>query len=305
MGKVVWTPHSHERKEDKMLFSRRNFIKGSTILGTLAVAGGFWRGIDSGVFRTSQGPAYATWENSFKGIEGLVNAAILAANAHNAQPWLFKLGSTAIDIMEETGRNLGTVDLYSREMTISLGCALENLTIAAKVNGFSPTISYFPNMSDERHIATIVLSKMAPLPSELYDAIPKRHMNRGPYDKTRPISPEIFQTFSNLNTDTSDVQLSFFNTEQDKLKIGQAMIDATRVLISDKEMIDVDPKWTRQTWQDIEKYKDGITIDAQGLPILTRIIAKMLPPMSPEQNNKFWLDTLKTKHVGTAAAFGL
>lgn len=26
--------------------------------------------------------------------------------------------------------------------------------------------------------------------------------------------------------------------------------------------------------------------------------------MSQEQNNKFWLDSLKNKHVGTAAAFG-
>ena len=49
-----------------MLFSRRNFIKGSTILGSLAVAGGFWRGIDSGVFSTSEGPAYTAWENSLK-----------------------------------------------------------------------------------------------------------------------------------------------------------------------------------------------------------------------------------------------
>jgi len=290
--------------EDKVLFSRRNFIKGSAILGSLAVAGGFWRGVDSGVFSTSQGPAYAAWGNSFEGNEGLVNAAILAANAHDAQPWLFKLGNSSINILADTSRNLGPVDPYSREMHISLGCAIENLSIAAKAKGFSPKITYFPNKSDDRHIATIDLSTMSPLPSELYDAIPKRHMNRGPYNKTRPISPEIFQTLSNLNSDSSDVQLSFFNTEQDKLKIGQAMIEATQVLMSDQEMIDVDPKWTRQTWQDIEKHKDGITTDAQGLPILTRIIAKMLPPMSPEQNNKFWLDTLKVKHVGTAAAFG-
>ena len=290
--------------EDKVLFSRRNFIKGSAILGSLAVAGGFWRGIDSGVFSTSQGPAYAAWENGSEGIEGLVNAAILAANAHDAQPWLFKLGNSSIDIKADTRRNLGPVDPYSREMYISLGCALENLINAAKAKGFSPKITYFPNKQDKWHVATIDLETMPPLYSELYDAIPKRHMNRGPYEKNRPISQEIFQTLSNLNSDSSDVQLSFFDNEHVKLEIGQAMIEATQVLMSDQEMIDVDPKWTRQTWQDIEKYKDGITTDAQGLPILTRIIAKMLPPMSPEQNNKFWLDTLKTKHVGTAAAFG-
>ncbi len=290
--------------EDKDLFSRRNFIKGSAILGSLAVAGGFWRGIDNGVFSTSQGPAYAAWENSFEGVEGIVNAAILAANAHDAQPWLFKLGNSSIDVMADTDRSLGVVDPYSREMTISLGCALENLTIAAKAKGFSPEITYFPNKQDRWHIATIDLTTMSPLPSELYDAIPKRHMNRGAYDKTRPISPGISETLNNLNTDSSDVRLFYFDSQDDKLKIGQAMIQATQVLINDKEQIDVDPKWMRQTWQDIEKYKDGITTDAQGLPTLTRIIAKMLPSMSPEQNNRFWLDTLKDKHVGTAAAFG-
>ncbi|MHB8075599.1 Acg family FMN-binding oxidoreductase [Desulfosporosinus fructosivorans] len=290
--------------EDRVLFSRRNFIKGSAILGSLAVVGGFWRGLDSGVFSTSKGPAYAAWENSFEGVEGLVDAAILAANAHNAQPWLFKLGDSSIDIKADTDRNLGAVDPYSREMYISLGCALENLTIAAKAKGFSPKITYFPNKQDSWHIATIDLATMAPLPSALYDAIPKRHMNRGPYDKTRPISPEIIQTLSYLNTDSSDVKLSFFNTQQDKLKIGQAMIEATQALISDKEQINVDSKWMRKSWQDIQKYKDGITTDAQGLPTLTRIIAKMLPPMSQEQNNEFWLNTLKDKHVGTAAAFG-
>jgi len=290
--------------EDKVLFSRRNFIKGSAILGSLAVAGSFWRGVDSGVFSTSEGPAYTAWESSFEGMDGLVDAAILASNAHDAQPWLFKIGDSSIDIKADTNRNLGVVDPYSREMHISLGCALENLTIAAKAIGYSPKITYFPNKQDRLHIATIELSAMAPLPSELYDAIPKRHMNRGAYDKTRPISPEISQTLNDLNTDSSDVRLFLFNSQEDKLKIGQAMIEATQVLINDKEQIDVDPKWMRQTWQDIEKYKDGITTDAQGLPLLTRIIAKMLPPMSPEQNNKFWLDTLKNKHVGTAATFG-
>lgn len=289
--------------EETVLFNRRNFIKGSAILGILA-AGGGWRAAENGVYSTSKGPAYAAWENSFEGLEEFVNAAILAANAHNSQPWLFKLGNSSINIKADTDRNLGAVDPYLREMYISLGCALENLTITAKAKGFSPKTVYFPNKQDRQQIATIDLATMSPLSSELYDAIPKRHMNRGPYDKTRPISSEIIQKLSNLNTDSSEVKLYFFNTQQDILKIGQVMIEATQALISDKEQCDVDPKWMRQSWQDIEKYKDGITTDAQGLPTLTRIIAKMLPPMSQEQNNKFWLDTLKEKHVGTAAAFG-
>jgi len=290
--------------QDRVLLSRSNFLKGSALLGSLAVAGGVWRVVDSGVFSTSQGPAFTAWQNNFEGIEGLVDAAILSSNAHNAQPWLFKLGKSSIDIKADTSRNLGAVDPNLRELYISIGCALENLTLAAKAKGFSPKTTYFPNKQDRLHIVTVDLSPASPLPSELYDAIPKRHMNRGPYDKNRLISPEIIKEFTSLNTDSSEVKLYLFDDPQDKLNIGQAMIEATEVLIADKEQIDVDPKWMRQSWQDIETYKDGITTDAQGLSTLYRILAKMIPPMSPEQNNAFWLKTLKEKHVGTAAAFG-
>ncbi|HBW34687.1 twin-arginine translocation signal domain-containing protein [Desulfosporosinus sp. BICA1-9] len=122
---------------NKVLINRRNFLKGSAIISSLAVAGGFWRAAENGVFSTGKGPAYTAWETSFNGLEGLVNAAILAANAHNAQPWLFKLGNSTIDLKADTGRNLGPVDPYLREMYISLGCALENLIVAAKARLFS------------------------------------------------------------------------------------------------------------------------------------------------------------------------
>lgn len=286
------------------LINRRNFLKGSAIIGSMAAAGGFWRATENGVFSTGKGPAYTAWETSSNGLEGLVNAAILAANAHNAQPWLFKLGNSSIELKADTGRNLGPVDPYLREMYISLGCALENLIVAAKEKGYSPKITFFPDQQDIKYIAKIDLTTMKPLHTEFYDAIPKRHMNRGPYDTNRPVTQECIESLMSLNNDMSEVKLFMFESQQDKLKIGQAMIEATQALINDKEQIDVDPKWMRQSWQDIEKYKDGITTDAQGLPTLTRVIAKMLPSMSQEQNNKFWLGTLKDKHVGTAAAFG-
>lgn len=284
--------------------NRRNFIKSSVILSGMLAVGGFWRAAETGVFTTGQGIAYEAWRNSYEDLEDLINAAILATNAHNSQPWLFKLETSSIDIKADTGRNLGSVDPYLREMYISLGCALENMAIAARAKGYSPKITYFPNKQDNRHIAKIDLATISPLPSELYDAIPMRHMNRGSYDKKRPISQEIIQSFINLNADNSAVKLFVFDSPQDKLKIGGAMVNATKAFISDKEQVSVDAKWMRQSWQEIEKYKDGITSDAQGLPTLTRVIAKMLPPLSQENNNQFWLDSLKNKHVATAVAFG-
>lgn len=61
----------------------------------------------------------------------------------------------------------------------------------------------------------------------------------------------------------------------------------------------------RLSWQDLQKYRDGLTLDASGSPALIRAIAKMLPPTSLEQNDRFWLDATQKVHVSTAPAFGI
>jgi nitroreductase len=61
----------------------------------------------------------------------LVRAALLASNPHNTQPWLFKLTPAKVELYAHTARNLGSFDPYLREMHIGLGCALENMLLAA------------------------------------------------------------------------------------------------------------------------------------------------------------------------------
>ncbi|MGF1591377.1 MAG: hypothetical protein ACFCU7_19465 [Pleurocapsa sp.] len=48
----------------------------------------------------------------------------------------------------------------------------------------------------------------------------------------------------------------------------------------------------RLNWQNIQKYRDGLTLDASGSPALLRAIAKILPPTSLEQNDRFWFDCI-------------
>ncbi len=73
-----------------------------------------------------------------QGPVNLVRAAILAANPHNSQPWLFHVTRTQIDLYADLQRNIGTVDPFLREMHLGLGCALENLLVAAPANGYTP-----------------------------------------------------------------------------------------------------------------------------------------------------------------------
>src|SRR5215470_6580031 len=95
-------------------FSRRKVLAlagGGTLV--LVAGGGVWRAADQGVFSTGQGPAYEPWDDwrtATKGPLDLVLAAILSANPHNTQPWLFQVTPSHINLFADRGRTIGAID---------------------------------------------------------------------------------------------------------------------------------------------------------------------------------------------------
>jgi hypothetical protein len=148
--------------------SRRKFLKlaGSGI-AIVVVGGTVWRAFSNGVFSSGHGPAYEPWKDwkteteEGAGPLSLVASAILAANAHNTQPWLFVVNPNKIDLFADTKRNIGTIDPYLREMYEGLGCALENLVLAAEAKGYSYNLKLMPNPTSKTHVATISLIQRA------------------------------------------------------------------------------------------------------------------------------------------------
>jgi hypothetical protein len=65
-----------------------------------------------------------------------------------------------------------------------------------------------------------------------------------------------------------------------------------------------DNRWYRATWQEVQRSRDGITLDAAGLPDLTRVLGKILPPASLDQQNSYFLQGVESQ-VQTAGVFGL
>ena len=289
-------------------FSRRKVIAlaGSGTL-ILVVGGGVWRAADQGVFSTGQGPAYQPWDDwrtPTRGPLNLVRAAILAANPHNSQPWLFHVTQTQIDLFSDRRRNLGTVDPFLIEMHIGLGCALENLLLAAAANGYITQVTLSPDASDETLVARIGLAPGSAPVSALYNMIPLRHTNRYPYDTGRPVTTETLDALSALGDD-ADVRVFWFASAQQRKPVGNLLVEAAHAFVADKAQDVVDTgTWWRGTWQDIQQHRDGITLDAAGLPDLTRAIGKMLPSVSVEQQDSSFLQNT-AEQVKTAGAFGL
>src|SRR5215470_13030049 len=134
----------------------------------LVVGGVIGRAADQGVFGTNTGPACDAWRAwDLPGGENLdlVRAAILAANAHDSQPWGFRLAPARIDLYADTARNLGSIDPLRREMQLSLGCALENLLLVAQARGSSPALTLRPDPANQTHVARVDLSPGQPFVS--------------------------------------------------------------------------------------------------------------------------------------------
>ncbi len=290
-------------------YSRRRLLKlageGALVLSAGGLGLTIWRAVDQGVFSTNIGPAYDAWRDwNLPGKDNLdlVRAAILAANAHDSQPWLFRLGPDHVDLYADPARNLGSIDPLRREMYISLGCALENLLLAAQAKGLTPTLTLMPDRANETHVARVDLSKGQPKISPLYTAIPNRHTNRGPYDTGRPVSSQTLLAMAAL-IDEPEIGVVWFTSDADKKTFADLTIRATEAFIADSQQADDDFAWYRNDWHQLQALKDGITIDASGIPPLLRAAAKIIP-VSRQQDDQGWLDNTRDIQVATAAAFG-
>jgi len=83
------------------------------------------------------------------------------------------------------------------------------------------------------------------------------------------------------------------------------MIAAAQALTEDSEQSISDNRWFRHDWDSIQRYKDGLTLDGQGLSELTTAIAKMLPATSRSYNDEYWVKRTRDPQTRTAAAYGV
>lgn len=278
----------------------------------LAGAGGVTaRSALNGVWNQGQGAPYELWSGwqDAPGVHALVAAGVLAANPHNLQPWLFELGvdergGDVIDVFDDPSRAMPVNDADGRERAAGYGCAIQNIVVAARATGLQAEVVTLPD-GDPRRVARITVSAGAqPTDRELRlaAAIANRHSNRGPYTD-QPVDPHLLDAHT-LDAPAGATVEWITDTAQ-RAALGALIVDATQAIVDDEEMSTEAFGLFRSDRADIDRYRDGLTLDGQGLDPITLLLAKILPAQSRASGDQFWVNTdaaLGLQHINQITA---
>jgi hypothetical protein len=117
----------------------------------------------------------------------LIRFATLAANSHNTQAWQFRVAANKIDILPDLTRRTPVVDPDNHHLFVSMGCAAENLSVAAASRGLPGEVVFDPVTS----ALSFTLGTGAATDTALSDAIPLRQSTRGLYDGSTLTAAEL------------------------------------------------------------------------------------------------------------------
>ena len=130
------------------------------------------------------------------GLRDYVRFGTLAPNSHNTQSWKFRLGADTIDIFPDFSRRTPIVDPDDHHLYVTLGCAAQNVVIAANATGRPAEVSVRTDARGGTAIQ-VLLGKGSGIAHrtdvDLCNAIPVRQSTKSEYDGHALSGPELRQ----------------------------------------------------------------------------------------------------------------
>lgn len=197
-------------------------------------------------------------------IRALVACAVLAPSSHNTQPWRFQITADSVSLFADRTRALRVNDAQDRELTISCGCALMNLRIAAAHNGLSTAYAVTPDPGNEDLLAVVSLKKAAgtPLPEAgLFSAIEGRRTYRKPFE-SRDVPNALLTALADTAAEEG-AWLHLFSSEEERRAVAALVADGDAIQWGD-------PRWRRELagWMRPRRRGDGLGVPGIIAPII-------------------------------------
>lgn len=207
-------------------------------------------------------------------LEKLIEYGIKAPSGHNTQPWLFSVNESEIHIHPDLNRALPVVDSDNHALYISLGCAVENIVIAATQYGLRASVSINKAQDSKPFIVISLTPDDFIQEDELVNYIEKRQSTRNEYSDQKV--PEV-----DLNTLRNSFEFEGVGlitlTEGNKIdKLEPLIIEGSNKQFRNKEFVEELVNWFRFSKAEAENKGDGLWIKSMGLPNMPRFIGNIV-----------------------------
>lgn len=253
--------------------SRRSFLKLTAAAGAVAVGGHLldiyapWLNDEEQAALTRK--PFVREDAMSQQLVEMIRYATLAANGHNTQPWKFAIRQEGIEIHPDASRQLPVVDPENRELWISLGCALENLLLAARAAGYAPAVAY----PDADEVIRVQLAPDTPQANPLFDAIPLRQTTRSAYDG-RPVPSADLDTLQALPVEPG-VSLRYLSAPAE-MEIALEYVNAGNLRqYADRAFVEELISWLRFNKKEALATLDGLYSRCSGNPAVPRWLGRM------------------------------
>ncbi|MEM9619438.1 MAG: Tat pathway signal protein [Pseudomonadota bacterium] len=192
-----------------------------------------------------------------------IRYATLAANGHNTQPWLFKIGAQRIAIAPDFAGRTEVVDPDDHHLFVSLGCAAENFAIAAAAHGRPTEISFDPSGDG---VIDVDIANGAADRGDLYQAIPMRQSTRSEYDGRKVPVADLEKMRAAAAID--GVNLQFFTEENDLEQVLNFIVAGNSAQMEDPSFVQELKDWIRFNPSEALRTSDGLFSACTGNPTI-------------------------------------
>lgn len=193
----------------------------------------------------------------------LIRYATLAASGHNTQPWRFRTSLDQIDIMPDLSRRTPVVDPDDHHLFVSLGCAAENLVLAAQASGRSGALRFDP---DNDGSLVFAMGRGTAGSSALFDAIPVRQSTRADYDG-KPVTTAELRTLSDAAA-IPGVDLVLITDRPQMDRVRDLVIAGNTAEMADPAFVRELKQWLRFSPRHALEAGDGLFSASSGSPAL-------------------------------------